>query len=207
MRGKALVVHCWSVAHQQIPAPIQCSDPLHGKDDVCLTCGKRFRCSDPEHGRHEQCQTREARFGKTWCMKYYIAGKAVRESTGTEKKTEAERILKDREGKAATRQPILPRTDRIRYEEAAQDLRQHYRVTRTRNLDEAEARLMHLDAFFGPYRLARIGPADATAYAQRRQGQGASNGTINRELPNPESHVAPRLRERKASPAPDHPTA
>ncbi len=55
-------------------------------------------------------------------------------------------------------------------------------MTGTRNLEGAEARLKHLGAFFGPYRLARIGPADAMAYAQKRREQGTSNGTINREL-------------------------
>ncbi len=120
--------------------------------------------------------------GNVWWVKYYVNGRAVRESTATEKETEARRFLKDREGKAAIGQPILPRADRIRYEEAAQDLRTHYQVTGTRNLEEAEARLTHLDVFFGPYRLARIGPADAMAYVEKRQKEAASNGTINREL-------------------------
>jgi len=120
--------------------------------------------------------------GNVWWVKYYVNGRAVRESTATEKETEARRFLKDREGKAAIGQAILPRADRIRYEEAAQDLRQHYEVTGQRNLEEAEYRLAHLDRFFVGRRIVGIGPADATAYAQKRQTEGASNGTINREL-------------------------
>lgn len=119
---------------------------------------------------------------KVWWAKYYVNGKAVRESLGTEKETEAKRLLKAKEGRAALGQPVLPRADRIRYAEAAQDLRTHYQVTGSRNLEEAEARLKHLDAFLAPYRLARIGPADATAYVEQRQKAGAANGTINREL-------------------------
>ena len=61
-----------------------------------------------------------------WWVKYYVNGRPVRESTGTEKETEARRFLKEREGRVATGQPILPRVDRIRYEEIAWDLRQHY---------------------------------------------------------------------------------
>jgi len=62
-----------------------------------------------------------------------VNGRAVRESTGTEKRTEAERFMKAREGCAATGQPILPRADRIRYEEVAQDLRAYYQTTGRHN--------------------------------------------------------------------------
>jgi integrase len=72
--------------------------------------------------------------------------------------------------------------DRIRYETVAADFRQHYTVTGERNLEEAEYRLAHLDAFFIGSHLAGFGPADATAYAQRRQQEHAANGTINREM-------------------------
>jgi integrase len=62
-------------------------------------------------------------------------------------------------------EPTLPRADRVKYDEAAADLRSYY-----------------LARYFTGKRLASIGPADSTAYAQARQGQGASNATINREL-------------------------
>ena len=54
--------------------------------------------------------------------------------------------MKEREGRAATGQPILPRADLVRYEEVAQDLRQHYRTTGCRSVKEAEKRLKHLVA-------------------------------------------------------------
>jgi hypothetical protein len=68
--------------------------------------------------------------GEIWWVKYYENGRPRRESTGTEKETEARRFLKEREGRVATGQPILQRADRIRYEGVAQDLRQHYRMTK-----------------------------------------------------------------------------
>jgi hypothetical protein len=46
-----------------------------------------------------------------WWMKFYVNGRAARESTGTDDKEEAKRTLKRREGAAATGQPILPRID------------------------------------------------------------------------------------------------
>jgi integrase len=120
--------------------------------------------------------------GEIWWVKYYENGRPRRESTGTTKETEARRFLKEREGRVATGQPILQRADRIRYEEVAQDLRQHYHMTGSRDLKEAEDRLKHLDAFFAGKRVATIGSADITTYVAKRQGEGASNSTINRDL-------------------------
>lgn len=122
------------------------------------------------------------RRGRVWWVKYYANGRPVRESTGTEKETEAKRFLDARRGRVATGQPILPRADRVRYDEAAADLRQHYEATGTRGLEEADYRLAHLKAFFTGRRLTSIGPADATAYVAKRQAAEASNGTINRGL-------------------------
>ena len=87
-----------------------------------------------------------------WWAKYYSNGRPVRESTGVSADTktppaEARRILKEREGRIAAGMPVLPRADRVRYEEAAADLRQHYKTTGTRDLHEAESRLKHLDPF------------------------------------------------------------
>ncbi len=120
--------------------------------------------------------------GQVWWVKYYVNGRPIRESAGTEKETEARRLLKEREGRVATGQPIIKRADRIRYEEVAEDLRQHYRTTGRRNLKEADYRLEHLKAFFAGRRVAAIGPAEVTEYVARRQGQAASNATINRDL-------------------------
>jgi integrase len=115
-------------------------------------------------------------------MKYYVAGRPVYESTGHEKQTQAQRVLNERLGKIATGQTVLPRLDRVTYAEAVKDLREHYTSSGERDVTEANYRLQHVDAFFGHYRLAAIGPADVTRYTTKRQGEGASNSTVNREL-------------------------
>jgi hypothetical protein len=117
-----------------------------------------------------------------WWVKYYVNGRPVRESTGTGKESDARRLLKEREGRVATGQPILPHADRVRYEETAQDLRQYYRTTGKRDLKEAGTRLKHLDLFFAGRRVSSIGPSTFTAYVAKRQAEEATNGTINREL-------------------------
>jgi integrase len=122
------------------------------------------------------------RRGNVWWVKYYVNGRPTRESTGTEKETEAKRFLKEREGRVAMGQPMLRRADRIPYEEVANDLRQYYQTTGSRRLEEAEYRLKHLDAFFAGRRVIAIGPAEITDYVAMRQRAGASNSTINRDL-------------------------
>jgi hypothetical protein len=98
------------------------------------------------------------------------------------KETEARRFLKAREGRAVEGQPTLPRVERVRYEEIAADLRQHYAATGRRDLREAGFRLQHLDPFFAGYRANAITPPVITKYVVQRQTERAANGTINREL-------------------------
>ena len=120
--------------------------------------------------------------GKVFWIKYYSAGRPIRESTGTTKQKEAERFLKDREGRVAMGAPALPRIDRIRYDELAADLRRHYEVTNCRDLKEADVRLKPLKAFFSGRRASRIGGPDIERYVQVRQAATVSNGDINRKL-------------------------
>src|SRR5262245_56437354 len=108
---------------------------------------------------------KSGRRSDVWWAKYYVNGRPIRESTkiAADTKTppaEARRFLREREGRVASGQPILPRADRVRYEEAAADLRRYYATTGSRDIAEAEGRLKHLDAFFADRRLASIGHAD-----------------------------------------------
>jgi integrase len=130
----------------------------------------------------EACMGALYKRGNIWWIKYYANGRPVRESAGTEKARKARSLLKEREGRVATGQPILPRADRVRFEEAAKDLVNYYETTGKRNLEEVGWRLKGLSRFCAGRRLSAIGPADTTAYATQRQTEGASAGTVNREL-------------------------
>jgi hypothetical protein len=101
------------------------------------------------------------RRGAVWWIKYYVDGRPMRESTGFTKEKAARNELKKREGRAASGQPILPRADRIRYDEIAEDLRTHYKTARTDRVVPrwAQASLARLDAFFTGWRVVTITPA------------------------------------------------
>jgi integrase len=123
-----------------------------------------------------------------WIKWYDGDGKAHYESTGTEDVREARKTLRQRLAKVDAGEVILPKADKVRFAEAAEDLRAHYRTTGRRDLQEVEKRLTPLLAFFSGRLIRGIGPADVTAYVSARQSQttrrkGApANGTINREL-------------------------
>src|SRR5215467_15470064 len=106
----------------------------------------------------------------------------MRVSTETTKEKEARDFLKDREGRAVAGEPVLPRASKVRYEEARDDLKRHYKTTGSRGLEEAGWHFDHLDGFFAGRRLANITGAIVSEYIARRQGEKAANGTINREL-------------------------
>lgn len=130
---------------------------------------------------------KSGRRSEVWWAKYYVNGRPVRESTGAAADTEtppaeARRFLKTREGRAATGQPILPRADRVRYEEIAADLRRHYEATGARDVAEYDRRVAHLTRVFAGRRVASLGQPDADTYVLHRQGQGVVGSTIRREL-------------------------
>jgi hypothetical protein len=51
---------------------------------------------------------------------------------------------------------------KILHDELATDLRNHYKTTGERDLDEADGRLDHLNPFFTQKRASEIGSADVT---------------------------------------------
>ena len=120
--------------------------------------------------------------GEVFWIKYYSGGKPIRESTGTAKQKQAERFLKDREGRVAIGAPALPRLERIRFAEIADALMKHYQVTGDRQLRDVQVKLKPVRACFDHQRLVAIDQASLTTYIATRQAAGLSNGTINREL-------------------------
>jgi hypothetical protein len=86
---------------------------------------------------------------------------------------------------------LVPLEDRVRFggagsregrgQDVRADLVTYYQTTGRRDLVEVEKRLAHLDPFFTGARIAGIGPARVTEYVAHRQGEGAANGTVNRE--------------------------
>ncbi len=131
---------------------------------------------DPQKGR----ETREP-IGPFW-IKYYRHGRPFRESARTMDRVEARRLLKQREGEIAAGRFRGLQVDRTTFEELAEDLKTHYRVNKTGALLRAEEALAHLTGTFKGHRASTLTSERVQTYIVRRQQEGASNGTINREL-------------------------
>jgi integrase len=120
--------------------------------------------------------------GDTWWIKYYQHGRPIRESTGTEKETEAKRFLKLREGQVAQGKQVILRAERLRFAELAADFLTDYRINGKRSLDKAQRSVRYLQSFFGGMRAVDITTDKVRVYVKERQDAGYSNGEINREL-------------------------
>jgi hypothetical protein len=118
--------------------------------------------------------------GETWWVKFYVGGKAVRESSGSPKSSVAVRLLKRRlEELAAGR--FVPDADKVTFADLwtmlTDDYKMHERALRRVNGAHA-----HLQAAFGSD-LARSVTGDRlTRYAHTRQDEGAALATIQQEL-------------------------
>jgi len=72
---------------------------------------------------------------------------------------------------------------RLTFRAATRAVLDDYRMNRKRSLVDVERHVrLHLAPFFGRRRMAAITTADVRRYVARRQGEGARNATINREL-------------------------
>ena len=121
--------------------------------------------------------------GKIWWIRYYRNGRRQEETSGSSKRSEAERLLKLREGDVARGVPVTPKVGRMRFDEAAEDVLNDYQVNGKRSLPDIRCRInKHLKPIFGGRRMAAVTTADVRAFSVRRQKAGASNGEINREL-------------------------
>jgi len=151
--------------------------------------------------------------GRFWWIRYYRNGKRYEESSHSTKEGEAKALLRIREGDIERGIAVTPKVGRVRFNEAAEDVLNDYRMNAKRSLDDVRRRIdKHLKPFFGDRRMSTITTSDIRSYItarqratvvavkafdfkardgkvrhvpeQRRTVAGISNGEINRELTN-----------------------
>ena len=128
--------------------------------------------------------------GDVWWVKYYKAGRPIREST--ECRSDQEKLAKDflkrREGDVASGRPVSPKAGKVRVAEILDDLVTNYKANGQRNLPNLERIVARLKAAFGHRRAHDLRTDDIQRYVVDRQAApgpeeaGAANATINREL-------------------------
>ena len=105
-----------------------------------------------------------------------------RESTGTEKKAEAVRFLRQHEGASSEGRIVVPRVEKVTVAQLADAISNDYIVNHRRSIDRLDDELGHVLSVLGPLPAIRVTTADVTDYVARRLDAGAKPSTVNKEL-------------------------
>jgi integrase len=118
----------------------------------------------------------------TWWISYRGPdGSRQKESSHSERKGDAIRLLDSRNGARIHHIPIVKNGEQLTFDEAAQGVIDDYAVNGKRSIEVVKRRIQkHLQPFFGGRRMAGITAADVSAYVAHRQKQGIER---QREVP------------------------
>ena len=149
----------------------------------CTTCDRRLDTAAERKACEAAGHAIEIREQSIWWIKYQVGGRPHCVSSNSERKEDAKRLLKTREGDVVKGVPITANVGRVTFEDAAADLINDYKTNRRRSLRVVELRLTkHLAPYFAQRRLITLSTVDVRAYTARRLAQGASNAAVNRDL-------------------------
>jgi integrase len=121
--------------------------------------------------------------GSVWWMSFIYQGKQIRKSTETSDGKLAKRILDKVKGEIAEGKWFdkLPGEDRT-FKEMMEKYMEEHSEPKKASAERDRASLLHLSPYFGDYAVAEITPKMISEYKSKRRQEGASPGTINREL-------------------------
>jgi integrase len=120
--------------------------------------------------------------GNVWWLKYYQNGRPLYESSKSDKKMVAKKLLEQREGEIAQGKIPGVHFEKIRFDELSEDFLRDYRINQKKSIERAEISVQHLKSSFEGMRVTEISTSKIEAYKENRIKDGASNATINREL-------------------------
>ena len=133
-----------------------------------------FRPSHTKHGKSTVARL-------YWLQYRDASGGLVREPAKTAKRQEALRLLHRRTGAAAEGRPTSARADQVTVRTLLDHLDAEYKAN-GRDSDRLTYSLAHLRPAFEAWKAVHVTTDAIRTYTVARQGEGAANGTINREL-------------------------
>ena len=139
-----------------------------------------MRCKMPKYWKQIEKNIYKRKGSPYFWIQIYVNGKRHRESTKTNKITEARRILKQREGLVASGKN--PASSQLKFESMQDMIIKDYKINKRKSLDRLENSINHLKQYFDGMKADKISPADIDNYVDKRLEEGAMNATINREL-------------------------
>lgn len=120
--------------------------------------------------------------GSIYWIAYYHRGKEYRESSESEIESQARKLLKKRIGEIGSGKLIGPVEEKVTFEQLAEDLIRDYEVNGKRSVRSIKLSIAHLRDFFGFDKALDITTDRIRSYIAKRQSEGVSNASINREL-------------------------
>jgi integrase len=118
----------------------------------------------------------------TWFLKYYVQGKPVRVSSGTEDREEAVRMLRQRIAKASRYVDYSEQIERVLVDQLLDLLIEDYRFNKRSSTYDLELRVdKHLRPFFGQKKVGDVMTTAIKNYTATRLKK-AEPATINKEL-------------------------
>jgi integrase len=122
------------------------------------------------------------RRGQKYWIKYRHRGKSIAEATHSDKLEVAKRLLKMREGEIA--QGKLPSIcfEKVLFDELIEDFLTDYQINAKRTMKRAEGCAREVLREFAGIKAVEVSTARIKGYIGKRQADGVSNATINREL-------------------------
>ena len=120
--------------------------------------------------------------GSVYWIAYSYRGKEFRESSHSESEAQAHRLLKKRIGEMGRGRLVGPVEERVTFDDMAAALMRDYQVNGRKALSAIQFPIRHLRQSFGLDKALDITTDRISNHVARRQGEGASNATINREI-------------------------
>jgi integrase len=116
-----------------------------------------------------------------WWIEYYQSGVQRRESSKSEKYSDAEALLKRRQAEITTGTAPCISVDKVKVASLLDMLLADYELNQ-KSLGWAKYVDAHLRPVFGGLKARSVGTSTITRYVAQRREKGAANSTINREL-------------------------
>jgi integrase len=114
-------------------------------------------------------------------IKFYVAGKAQRESSGSPDERVAEKLLRRRLGEIEADRYVPPA--RVRVDELVQDVIRDYKLKGRKSTEHVQRRWeCHLKNWFTRRKASEVSTNTVMRYIESREKEGAKPASINREL-------------------------
>lgn len=126
--------------------------------------------------------TGERKESPRWWIQYSNRGKIVRESSDSDKRADAVKLLRRRHAEIGAGRPVGPDVEKTTFADMAAMIENDYKANSRKSLARVEDAVNHLRGFFGDWKAVEITGDRVTAYVAHRQSEKAAASTINNEL-------------------------